>query len=67
MPRLTASARRAAVAAAWASLSFALARLTLSPSASPAPAFAFGLGDAGLEIVADVFKTVSLGGVDSQE
>src|ERR1700728_4045771 len=36
MPRLTASARRAAVRSAWASLLVAASRLTLSPSASPA-------------------------------
>ena len=31
------------------------------------PAFALGLGDAGLEVVADLFEAVALGGVDSQE
>lgn len=29
------------------------------------PAFAFGLGDAGEEIVADIFQAAPLGGVDS--
>jgi hypothetical protein len=28
------------------------------------PAFAFGFGDAGQEVVADVFEAVALGGVD---
>ena len=31
------------------------------------PSFAFGFGDAGVEVVADLFQTVPLGGVDSQE
>ena len=31
------------------------------------PAFAFGLGDAGEEVVADVFQAAPLGGVDPQE
>jgi hypothetical protein len=31
------------------------------------PAFAFGFGDAGVEVVADFFQAVPLGGVDSQE
>ena len=31
------------------------------------PAFAFGFGDAGVEVVADFFEAVALGGVDSQE
>jgi hypothetical protein len=31
------------------------------------PAFAFGLGDAGVEVVADFFEAVPLGWVDSQE
>jgi hypothetical protein len=30
------------------------------------PAFAFGLGDAGLEVVADLFEAVPLGGVDAE-
>jgi hypothetical protein len=31
------------------------------------PAFAFGLGDAGQEVVADLFQSVPLGGVDAEE
>ena len=31
------------------------------------PALAFCLGDAGLEVVADLFEAVPLGGVDSEE
>jgi hypothetical protein len=31
------------------------------------PAFAFGFGDAGLEVVADLFEAAPLGGVDAQE
>jgi hypothetical protein len=31
------------------------------------PAFALGLGDAGQEVIADVFEAAPLGGVDSQE
>jgi hypothetical protein len=31
------------------------------------PAFAFGFGDAGQEVVADLFQAVPLGGVDPQE
>jgi hypothetical protein len=31
------------------------------------PAFAFGFGDAGVEVVADLFQAVALGGVDAQE
>jgi hypothetical protein len=30
------------------------------------PPFAFSLGDAGLEVVADLFEAVPLGGVDSE-
>ena len=31
------------------------------------PAFAFGFGDAGVEVVADFFQSVPLGGVDAEE
>ena len=31
------------------------------------PAFAFGFGDAVQEVVADLFESAALGGVDSQE
>jgi len=30
------------------------------------PAFAFGFGDAGEEVVADLFQSVALGGVDAE-
>jgi hypothetical protein len=33
----------------------------------PGPAFAPGFGDAGQEVVADLFEAVALGGVDAQE
>ena len=31
------------------------------------PVFAFGFGDAGVEVVADLFQAVALGGVDAEE
>jgi hypothetical protein len=31
------------------------------------PAFSFGFGDAGVEVVADLYEAVALGGVDPQE
>jgi hypothetical protein len=39
----------------------------LESSGFAGPAFAFGFGDAGVEVVADLFQAVPLGGVDSQE
>jgi hypothetical protein len=46
-----------------ARLSSAPARLTLSPSTSPSHPFAFGLGDAGVQVVADLFQPGSLRGI----